>query len=409
MGSSPGGVPRLDGHGVQVDEPHQRVLVHGVHVGQVCDAIVQHGGVSRYWTGYEDAVLDLFQQLLVGCALHYQFLTFVLQHSNVLQHKRNIVSSARGTHLSLATTIPSSWSSSPSMVRAKLTMVTLLNTSGKKWGLRSLEIGLASGDYILTLLSLTARQLPELFAVLLTDSAAYMLKAGASLKVIQTFYEEDAVSIREAKFATSYSSVVSDWVHVKSYSGNLPGVIVSLEARDLPLIESVKIMNTIQEGVKQTPGPVASSDATKLEQALQRNPGWRTMVASLIYLLDMSTMIALSVENWSLGSPVIFQLWILISEPRTLLKLYTLEQGILLSPCELVSNKIHFFLQIFLTLVGLGQLVLQLRQLSLKVSNLGPLFVEKSHSGIVLLLRQLQLGLLGSHFLDTSQTVVSAV
>nr|CAD7198991.1 unnamed protein product [Timema douglasi] len=78
---------------------------------------------------------------------------------------------------------------------------------------------------------------------------------GLAQRVIQTFDEEDAVSIREAKVATSSSTVVSDLAYVKSYFGNLPGVIVSLEARDLPFIESVKIMHTIQESVKQTPGP----------------------------------------------------------------------------------------------------------------------------------------------------------
>nr|CAD7402083.1 unnamed protein product [Timema cristinae] len=77
------------------------------------------------------------------------------------------------------------------------------------------------------------------------------------LQVIQTFDVEDAVSIREAKVATSSSTVVSDLASVKSYFGNLPGVIVSLEARDLPLIESVKIMHTIQEGVKN-PGTMPS-------------------------------------------------------------------------------------------------------------------------------------------------------
>nr|CAD7198261.1 unnamed protein product [Timema douglasi] len=96
-------------------------------------------------------------------------------------------------------------------------------------------------------------------------------------RIIQTFDEEDSVT------------VVSDLAYVKSYFGNLPGVIVSLEARDLPLIESVKIMHTIQEGVKQTPGPVASSVATKLEQVLQRNPGWRTMVAVSDILGGQST------------------------------------------------------------------------------------------------------------------------
>nr|CAD7200196.1 unnamed protein product [Timema douglasi] len=109
------------------------------------------------------------------------------------------------------------------------------------------------------------------------------------VKVIQTFDKEDAVSIREAKVATPSSTVVSDLTYVKSYFGNLPGVIVSLGARDLPLIESVKIMHTIQEGVRQTPGPVASSVATKFEQVLQRNPGWRTMVAVSDILGGQST------------------------------------------------------------------------------------------------------------------------
>nr|CAD7463240.1 unnamed protein product [Timema tahoe] len=108
-------------------------------------------------------------------------------------------------------------------------------------------------------------------------------------RVIQTFDEEDAVSIREAKIATSSSTAVSDLAYVKSYFGNLPGAIVSLEARDLPLIESVKIMHTIQESVKQAPGPVASSIATKLEQVLQRNPGGRTMGAVSEILGGQST------------------------------------------------------------------------------------------------------------------------
>nr|CAD7462279.1 unnamed protein product [Timema tahoe] len=69
-------------------------------------------------------------------------------------------------------------------------------------------------------------------------------------RVIQTFDEEDPVSIREAKIATSSSTVVSDLAYVKSYFGNLPGAIMSLEARNLPLIESVKIMHPIQESVK---------------------------------------------------------------------------------------------------------------------------------------------------------------
>nr|CAD7460065.1 unnamed protein product [Timema tahoe] len=59
-----------------------------------------------------------------------------------------------------------------------------------------------------------------------------------NIVVIQTFDEEAAISIREAKFATSSSTVVSDLAYVNKYFGKFPGAILSLEARDLPLIES---------------------------------------------------------------------------------------------------------------------------------------------------------------------------
>lgn len=36
--------PLLNGFEEQVDEPVERVLVHGVDIGQVCDGEEQHGG-----------------------------------------------------------------------------------------------------------------------------------------------------------------------------------------------------------------------------------------------------------------------------------------------------------------------------------------------------------------------------
>jgi hypothetical protein len=47
------------------------------------------------------------------------------------------------------------------------------------------------------------------------------------------------------------------------------------------------------------------------------------------YLLDVPTIIAFSIENESLGSPAMFQSWILMSDPRTFWKLNVGEQGIL--------------------------------------------------------------------------------
>jgi len=49
------------------------------------------------------------------------------------------------------------------------------------------------------------------------------------------------------------------------------------------------------------------------------------------YLLEVSTIIAFSIEDKSLGSPAVFQLWILMSDPRTFWKLNVGEQGTLSS------------------------------------------------------------------------------
>jgi hypothetical protein len=49
------------------------------------------------------------------------------------------------------------------------------------------------------------------------------------------------------------------------------------------------------------------------------------------YLLDVSTIIAFSIENESLGSPAMFQLWILMCDPRTFWRLNFGEQGTLSS------------------------------------------------------------------------------
>nr|CAD7413506.1 unnamed protein product [Timema poppensis] len=77
---------------------------------------------------------------------------------------------------------------------------------------------------------------------------------GDIQKVVQIFYEEQAVAITEANAAISCSRVSEDLAYVKSTFGNLPGAITALEARDLPLVKAVKIMRGIEENLNQASG-----------------------------------------------------------------------------------------------------------------------------------------------------------
>nr|CAD7393639.1 unnamed protein product [Timema cristinae] len=199
----------------------------------------------------------------------------------------------------------------------------------------------------------------EWFSVLLTHSAAYMLKASANLKIfytklihvtclaravhrvaedirshftnvnaiistvkkvflkapsqifsfkaalpntpllqkplVQTFDEEQAVAITEANAAISCSSVSADPAYVKSNLGNLLGTITVLEERDLLLLKAVKIMRGIEENLNQASGSFGTAIVDKFNRVLQRNPGWKAEQLSNVQLIEMFLLLALIV------------------------------------------------------------------------------------------------------------------
>lgn len=61
-------LPVMNGADIEVDEPAEGVLVHGVDVGQVCDAEEQHGRVLCHGPVRLPRLRDL--QLRLLCNLH---------------------------------------------------------------------------------------------------------------------------------------------------------------------------------------------------------------------------------------------------------------------------------------------------------------------------------------------------
>nr|CAD7202667.1 unnamed protein product [Timema douglasi] len=103
---------------------------------------------------------------------------------------------------------------------------------------------------------------------------------GDIRKVVQTFDEEQAVTITEANAAISCSSVSADLAYIKSNFGNLLGAITVFEARNLPLVKAVKIMPGIEENLNQaSSGSFGTAIFGKFNGVLQRNPGWKLMAS----------------------------------------------------------------------------------------------------------------------------------
>ncbi|CAG2056119.1 unnamed protein product [Timema podura] len=106
--------------------------------------------------------------------------------------------------------------------------------------------------------------------------------------VVQTFNEEQAVTIKEANAAISFSSVSADLAYVKNNFGNRPEAITSLEARDLPLMKAVKIMRGIEENMNKASGSFGTAIVDKFNRVFQRNPGLKVM-ASIADTLEAQT------------------------------------------------------------------------------------------------------------------------
>nr|CAD7426479.1 unnamed protein product [Timema monikensis] len=150
----------------------------------------------------------------------------------------------------------------------------------------------------------------ERFSVLLTNSAAYMRKAAANLKVFYTKLIHMTSLARAVHRAPSrifsFKAALlntplplqpvltrwSTWLHAALYYADYLEDIqkvlyntlsLALEARDLPLVKAVKIMRGIEENLNQASGSVGTAIVDKFNRVLQRNPGWKVMANETMF------------------------------------------------------------------------------------------------------------------------------
>ncbi len=110
------------------------------------------------------------------------------------------------------------------------------------------------------------------------NAALYWSKHFADMKeVIDTFFSQDAVSIRTAQTLLSDTTVQQQLAFISTHCANLPTAITSLESNKLPLSQSLDTFKNILEQLCSIPGDNGALIKKKAESVVNKNPGFAVL------------------------------------------------------------------------------------------------------------------------------------
>lgn len=92
--------------------------------------------------------------------------------------------------------------------------------------------------------------------------------------VLQKLDSNDAVSIKEAKLLLSENSIEANLIFINSNYGFLISTITQLERQDIPLIDSISIVKSVQNKLNDVVGEVGDAISRKLNNILEKNNGF---------------------------------------------------------------------------------------------------------------------------------------
>jgi len=88
-------------------------------------------------------------------------------------------------------------------------------------------------------------------------SACYYYEHHETLKsIVNSLDKEEAISIKNAQKYYSDLSLAANLVFIKSNFGFIPDVMTSLEAKNMPLSDAIKIIEDVFLKLNQVPGTV---------------------------------------------------------------------------------------------------------------------------------------------------------
>lgn len=109
--------------------------------------------------------------------------------------------------------------------------------------------------------------------------------------IINQFKSSDALSIHDAKEAFETSSIQHDLNLIFTYSFKIPEPITSLEARNLLLHNSLKVMEGLLTTASEMPDVFSEKIKTKITRLLNKNPGYDSLSMIDAYINGTSTVL----------------------------------------------------------------------------------------------------------------------
>ena len=110
------------------------------------------------------------------------------------------------------------------------------------------------------------------------SAACYYASNLSKIKdVIRSLDEDSAASIKTVKTLMGKKGLQNDLAFILSNYGSIPGAINSLESRDLTLVNSINIVNSVIEGICEVSGSKGHIIKKKCENVFLKNEDFETV------------------------------------------------------------------------------------------------------------------------------------
>lgn len=114
-------------------------------------------------------------------------------------------------------------------------------------------------------------------------------------RVLTSFSDEEAISIRKSKSLLSSSKIKNELTFISTYFGKLPGAIEHMEKRNMSLSESLKIFDNTIEELMSVPGPAGDRIRKKCENVISANTDFEC-IKDIAKVLSGDTTVELTIS-----------------------------------------------------------------------------------------------------------------
>ena len=118
--------------------------------------------------------------------------------------------------------------------------------------------------------------------------------------IVNSFDDNDAVSIKNSKKCLSDQNIEAQLIFIKSNFEFLPDLITRLEKQEIPLVDSISIVEEAKEKLIKINGEMGKTIKIKIESVLSKNKGYQA-VLKISEILNGKEDTDRLPEDWSLN------------------------------------------------------------------------------------------------------------